>query len=84
MLLHNINQCQQSVIVMHTVNPGESPWGLIYKNEFLGGGLFEGRAYARGAYFSVWNFLRAVAKGYQVGGVNQQLTDRMCVAARGA
>ena len=34
-----------------TVNPQISPWGLICKNEFLGGGLFEG-----GAYFKIWHF----------------------------
>ena len=45
-----------------TVNPRTSPRGLICKNEFLGGGLFEGVvAYSRGvgaylkggAYFKV-------------------------------
>ena len=34
------------------------PRGLIYKNEFLGGSLFKGRASLRRDYFNVWHFSR--------------------------
>ena len=39
--------------VENTVNPRIRPRGLIYKNEFLGWGLFEGGggAYSRGGLF---------------------------------
>ena len=37
-----------------TVNPQISPRGLICKNEFLGRGLFNGRAYSgKGVYFKL-------------------------------
>ena len=43
-----------------TVNPQKSPQGLICKKEFLGEGLFGGRAYSKGTLFQTWHFPKKV------------------------